>query len=128
MDVSSWKEVCSFSLSHEDYPGHITFSLNPEASAVLQLHGYHLWVSEGNNAIVRSSATLSRWGGSRYGSEMPSEPFGRGLCLSVRPQKPACGVISGKEATLGAPAEETQPDFLSAFAWASFHCQINKLN
>lgn len=59
MDISPWKEASSFSLCYEDYPGHVTFSLIAEASAVLQLHGYHVQVSEGNH----NSATLLRWGG-----------------------------------------------------------------
>jgi len=109
--------VSSFSLPDEDYPGHVTLPSIPEASVVLQLHGYHVRVSAGNH----NSATPSRQGGSRCGAEMPSEPFGRGVCLSGGPQKPACRSISGKEATSGAPAEETQGDLLSAFTWASFH-------
>lgn len=64
----------SSAFSMEDYPGHVTFSLIPEASAVLQLHGYHVWVCEGNH----SSSTLWRWAGSRYSTEMPSEPFEKG--------------------------------------------------
>lgn len=48
MDASSWKEEYLFCLSY----GRLSWAchiLILEASAVLQLHGYHVWVSEGNH-------------------------------------------------------------------------------
>lgn len=68
------KKRISSAFPLEDYPGHVTFSLIPEASAVPQLHGYHVWVCEGNH----NRSTLGRWAGSRYSTKMPSESFEKG--------------------------------------------------
>lgn len=84
------KKSISSAFPMEDYPGHVTLSLIPEASAVLQLHGYHVWVCEGNH----NTSTLWRWVGSRYSIEIPSEPFEKGYA-SPYPNS-ACGVIPEK--------------------------------
>lgn len=85
--------MSSFSLSYEDYPGHVTFPLIPGASAVLQLHGYHVRVSEGN----RNSATLLRRVGADTAQKCLQSPLGEGYALACDPKSQPAGRSLGKK-------------------------------